>query len=216
MKNTSKHTLAAALLACLSGGAFAQAKNFEGLNVTGSLGYQSGKSSSSDFNDPLITTTEAAPSGTAVNVGVEYITVLSQAATLGFGLDTNVLSSNGSQSDTTSNGSIVNSNIIKITSSYSISVMPGYAINNDVLVYGKLSYVQIASNSERVGGASKSDTGTGYGVGLGFKKMMTRNLFVFGEGNVVAGVAKDGSDNGATYKSKGSFTNIAVGVGYRF
>jgi opacity protein-like surface antigen len=207
------------MLACLSGGAFAQAKNFEGLNVTGSLGYQSGRASSSDFSNPAITTTEASPSGTALNLGVEYITALSQSSTLGFGLDTNVLPSTGSRSDLSFNGSVVDGSVIKLKSTYAISVMPGYVVSDEVLLYGKFSYAQVSSSSDNNDGTSTSDTGTGYGVGLGFKKLINKNMFVFGEGNMVSGVAKDGRStdgSGVTYKTKGSFTNIAVGVGYRF
>ena len=220
MKHTSKHILAAALLASLSGGAFAQAKNFEGLNVTGSLGYQSGKASATDFNVTTITTSEASPSGMALTFGVEYITALSKTATLGFAVDTNVLTSNGSTMNGYVSGGLepTSATEFKFKSSYAISVMPGYALSDDLLVYGKLSYVQISASLTDVDGASTSDTVTAYGVGLGFKKLMTKNVFIFGEGNIVSGVAKDGisADGSATYKVKGSATNVAFGIGYKF
>ena len=68
--------------------------------------------------------------------------------------------------------------------SWTISLNPGYAVNNDLMVYGKLGYTQLkqtASVEYSLNSASKhtvSNDLDGYTLGLGAKYNLDKNLFL--------------------------------------
>ena len=201
----------------LSMGAFAQAKNFEGMNVTGSVGYQSATTKLTDVNVVGLTVSDGNPAGAAVNLGLEYIASINDQYTLGLGVDTNLLASNSGELNVTVNGVKVQSGKTKVSNSYSLFVSPGIAVNNETLIYSKLGYVQMTTKTDfDDGGNLPSSALTGYSLGLGFKQLMGKNTFLFGEFNYITLQSKDGASDGNTYKTGGSAMNGAVGIGYKF
>lgn len=217
------HTIAtsiasALLMASMSAGAFAQAKNFEGLNVSGSLGYQTATVQTTDLSQAGLSISDGTPNGATLNLGAEYVMAIGNASTLGWGLETNVLPSRDTRVDPYNNGVLVanGGGEVKTKSSYAIFVAPGIAIRDDVLLYAKLSYVQFNTSSSNDDGSGSTDTGRAYGLGAGFKKLLGKNMFVFGEGNVYSFIPKDGASSNLTYTTKGTATNVSVGIGYKF
>ena len=207
---------AALTFAGLSMGAFAQAKNFEGMNATASIGYQSATTKLTDVNVVGLTVSDGSPAGAAVNLGLEYIASINDQYTLGLGVDTNLLASNSGGIDATINGVLLQSGKTKVSNSYSLFVSPGIAVSNETLIYSKLGYVQMTTKTDLDQGDLPSSTLTGYSLGLGFKQLMGKNTFLFGEFNYITLQSLDGASGGNTYKTGGSAMNGAVGIGYKF
>jgi len=210
---------AALTFAGLSMGAFAQAKNFEGMNVTGSVGYQSTTVKFTDISLALLTVGDASPAGATVNLGLEYIAAINDQYTLGLGVEMNPLASNAGRFESSFNGTKITNGggTSTISSSYALFVSPGMAINKETLVYGKLGYVQLSSKGTNDDGtAIPSGTDSAYSLGLGLKQLMGKNTFLFGEFNYLIVQSKSGSGGGITYKTSGSGMNGAVGIGYKF
>jgi hypothetical protein len=104
---------------------------------------------------------------------------------------------------------------------YSITVNPGYTIDNDKLAYLMLGYTgaTVGLSSQNI--PYNTVNLTGYTVGLGYKQMITQSLYMLGEVKYasygqktanataygVVPVAQPVSANGA---------ELLVGVGYRF
>ena len=129
MKRIITTVLAAAVLASLSTGAMAQAKNFEGLNVTGSLGYQTTTVQTTDFSIANVTSSDAQPAGMTASIGAEYITALNSNYTLGFGIESNFLPSQTSRHETYINGVLAanTGGAAKLNSMTTAYIAPGIA-----------------------------------------------------------------------------------------
>ena len=210
---------AALTFAGLSMGAFAQAKNFEGMNVTGSIGYQSATAKITDISLAGLTVDDSKPAGITLNLGLEYIAAINDQYTLGLGVETNPLASNSARFETYFNGTKIpnNGGTTTVSSSYGLFVSPGMAVNKETLVYGKLGYVQVTTKGTNDGATNPpSETTNGYGLGLGLKQLMGKNTFLFGELNYLILQSKSGSGGGITYKTGGSAMSGAVGIGYKF
>lgn len=210
---------AALTFAGLSMGAFAQAKNFEGMNVTGSIGYQSATAKITDLSLAGFTIDDSKPAGMTLNLGLEYIAAINDQYTLGLGVETNPLASNSARFELNRNGTRIpnNGGTSTLSSSYSLFVSPGMAISNETLVYGKLGYVQISTKGTNDDGSNfPSDASNGYSLGLGLKQLLGKNTFLFGEFNYITIMSKDQAQPGVTYKTSASAVNGAVGIGYKF
>jgi len=209
---------AALTFAGLSMGAFAQAKNFEGMNATASVGYQSATIKFSDLSIVGLTADDPKPAGMTLNLGLEYIAAINDQYTLGLGVETNPLASNAARFETYFNGTkTANGGTSTISSSYALFVSPGMAINKETLVYGKLGYVQLSTKGTNDDGtAIPSGTDSAYSLGLGLKQLMGKNTFLFGEFNYLIVQSRAGSAVGITWKTDGSVMNGAVGIGYKF
>ena len=97
--------------------------------------------------------------------------------------------------------------------------MPGYALNADTQIYAKLGYTWITTSCSNGNGSACSDSNeTGYNTGLGLKKLIDKNIFVFGEANYITINSKtyNYNDNSGSYKTSGNAYNLLVGAGYKF
>lgn len=210
---------AALTFAGLSMGAFAQAKNFEGMNVTSSVGYQSLTGKVSDMSVANVTVSDTSLAGVTVNLGLEYVVAMNDRYTLGLGVEANVLPSSSGRHESYLNGTKIanNGGELKVASSYGVFISPGMAVSSETLVYAKLGYLQLTNSGTYDDGTNRpNETNTGYNVGLGLKQLLGKNTFIFGELNYITMQSKDGTSRGATYKTSGSATNGAVGIGYKF
>ena len=169
--------------------AFAQAKNFEGLSVLGSVNFNNSRADQTG-QDTLT------KSDTAVGLQAEYGFSLSESVTLGVGA---TASSDTKISDST-----------KLKNAYSLYVAPGYAVNKDVLVYGKVAALSatIATDS----GTSVDYSGAG--IGLGARYFTTPNLFLQAEYMYNKYDEKDFKVAGTKVKDQNGV--LSFGVGYRF
>ncbi len=109
----------------------------------------------------------------------------------------------------------------KLKNVWGISVEPGYYINNSLLTYAKVSYVQATGvntfdyteQDEGAGTASKNHSGLGLGVGVKF--MITKDLFGTVEIEKINLNSKSYySDAAETYKP--SLLKAGVSVGFKF
>lgn len=97
---------------------------------------------------------------------------------------------------------------IAIKESYSLFLTPGYAIDKDWMVYGKVAYA--IAKTEASGAASTSFDG--YGLGMGLQLLLTPNWYLQAE--FLSNHFNDSSDAVETDKLKSN--NLSLGVGYRF
>jgi outer membrane immunogenic protein len=210
---------AALTFAGLSMGAFAQSKNFEGMNVTSSVGYQTATGKITDMSVANVTVSDTSLAGATINLGLEYIIAMNDQYTLGLGLEANVLPSNSGRHESYFNGTKIanNGGELKVASSYGVFISPGIAVSSETLVYAKLGYMQLTTSGTYDDSRSRpNDSSNGYSVGLGLKQLLGKNTFLFGEFNYITLQSKDGASDAATYKTGGSVMNGAVGIGYKF
>ncbi|MBU3548990.1 hypothetical protein [Polynucleobacter sp. P1-05-14] len=197
-------------------------------------------------NTSYATTTASASNLNTATAAVElgYNFAVNQDYLLGLGL-TYYTGATGSGNGTlypTSNGGSafpqVNINY-QLKNLWAISLTPGYAIDKDRLVYGKVGYTGVtigASGSSASntlgpygGGSSVSYqtvTLSGFNIGLGYKQIITGGLYGLGEVNYASFANKNaaigltnaaaGGPNTLNASFGGSGFNFLVGVGYRF
>ena len=103
---------------------------------------------------------------------------------------------------------------------WSVTLNPGYAIDKDKLAYAK---VGMTGNTMGINGQTanyQTVNFTGYVLGLGYKQLVTKSIYVLGEVNY-AGI----SSKTATIQTSsgplsgnvgGSGVDVMVGVGYKF
>lgn len=103
---------------------------------------------------------------------------------------------------------------------WSVTLNPGYAIDKDKLAYAK---VGMTGNTMGINGQTanyQTVNFTGYVLGLGYKQLVTKSIYVLGEVNY-AGI----SSKTATIQTSsgplsgnvgGSGVDVLVGVGYKF
>jgi len=107
---------------------------------------------------------------------------------------------------------------------YNLSVMPGYELSMNQVIYGKVAYTgATVVYSDSVIPATEVNM-SGYTIGLGYKQALENQLYVFAEGLYTKFEDKTASTNGAysgglinsslTVRASG-FT-VLVGAGYRF
>ena len=120
------------------------------------------------------------------------------------------------------NGTADGSSTVKMDSSYTISLVPGYLIDSSTMLYGKVGYTTAKiSNKDNSDGVTDKMSFNGYTYGVGLKKLIDKNLFFFGEANMTKLNEKEW--NGKTeqgtplkQKIKGDTTSFLVGIGYKF
>ena len=127
---------------------------------------------------------------------------------------------------------------IKTSNRFNIFITPGYAIDQDKLVYLKGGYTSVqvdvtAPSSVTIGGESASLAGitsnqtktiNGYILGLGYKQIINGGFYGFGEANYMnysnANFGKTSSISGFNVSTNTSSHltsyQILVGLGYKF
>jgi outer membrane immunogenic protein len=142
--------IAVALGALGASQVFAQAKSFEGFNVGANAEINHATMSASDGSS-------GSDHSAGLGLQANYNWALGDQFVLGLGAG---LSTGHHDAGTYAGGSNAS-----VKDRYSIDLMPGYAINNSLLVYGKLSAVSATALSTD-GANTATVHGTGYGVGL--------------------------------------------------
>lgn len=182
--------------------AFAQAKNFEGFSValnanatSTSVSRQVHTGGGSDGSGP----------GSYASLQAQYAIALSNTFVLGVGATAAL----GSYSL----GNIYTNTNMDLTQKQQVSVdlLPGYAVSDSTLVYGRLSYYDARSaSSGQFGGEEYSTTGKSYGIGG--RMMIDKNLFWQVEYS--RNVSNDLTTSLSTMKATTSV--LSLGVGYKF
>jgi len=161
------YTLVLAALAMGSAPAFAQAKNFQGFSMTLNA-------ESTNFTMEWIGLEPKTTTTTRPGLQFQCSVAVSDKVVMGAGLTFN------GGNDVVGVYPVTGGDIVtRINSRASIDFLPGYAVSNKVLVYGKLSYASARGEADLPYGTGYS-TGTarGTGYGLGVRTLLTENLYV--------------------------------------
>ena len=103
---------------------------------------------------------------------------------------------------------------------WSVTLNPGYAIDKDKLAYAK---VGMTGNTMGINGQTanyQTVNFTGYVLGLGYKQLVTKSIYVLGEVNYAGISSKTAtiqtSSGPLTGNVGGSGVDVMVGLGYKF
>lgn len=103
---------------------------------------------------------------------------------------------------------------------WSVTLNPGYAIDKDKLAYAK---VGMTGNTMGINGQTanyQTVNFTGYVLGLGYKQMITKSIYLLGEVNYAGISSKTATIQTAngplTGNVGGSGVDLMVGAGYKF
>jgi hypothetical protein len=226
-----KKLLVAAAVAGLVGTVNAQSA-FEGFYGQLGVGYENNSLSSRTFgvsgsgNSAGQTSSGGGFSGV---IGVGYNFSVAPKWILGIGGDyspTSINTSTQNLCNTCANddGTYTSQNY-KVKNRYSLYVMPGYELDKDKLVYVKAGYSSQGITYQPKAYASsintKTDNQSGYVAGLGYKQLIDKNLYFFGEGNYYSyskyttNIATQGSTTYSQTQTPSAY-QFLVGVGYKF
>ena len=203
---------AAITLATATNG-FAQVKNFEGASVYASTGYEAWTADTSNFSYSQVTVDSIKPSAVPLNIGLDYTWALGGKNTLGLALEANLLKSSTATANQYWNGAYYSTWSVSLDNVYQVSLMPGFLVSKDTLLYGKLGYYSARANS--------AYTYTGYSYGIGAKTLFHtpsfgNNFYVFGELKSRAGNTVNQSVSTLTYDIRVGSSSALVGVGMYF
>lgn len=187
--------IAIALGALGSTQAFAQTKNFEGFHLGASLEIDQGSHSASDGSS-----------------GNGHKTGLGLQARYDWAIDNQFLIGLGVSAGTGHRhaGNYTSGVGADTKDRYAIDVMPGYAINNNLLVYGKVSALSAKALSDD-GSGTAIVRGTGYGIGL---RGLIDNRTYWQAGLDTNHYRNVGFGSGTSSSLKDNV--VSVGMGYRF
>jgi len=219
----SKKLLIAAAALAMSSGAMAQSA-FEGFYGQVGVGYENNSFANKTAYGPTFGgNAVAAPSqsagGFSGTVGLGYNYSVAPNLVLGLGVDYNPLSVKSSQNGATNNQSAGVNTTTQASNRYNIFVAPGYQFGADKLGYIKLGYSAEQLKAQNSGGLSTSGTAnaSGYIVGLGYKQLIDKNIYVFGEANYMTySNTAIGTGGGIGTNTTPSTYQALVGVGYKF
>ncbi|MBT8516638.1 outer membrane beta-barrel protein [Polynucleobacter paneuropaeus] len=224
--------LIAAAATVVASSAMAQSA-FEGAYGQLGVGYENNSISSRTFTFTSFTTpsdngsasaSTSSGGGLSSNVGLGYNMSVAPQWLVGIGADysfTNVTTSTVGLYNGASAGVNVN---YKVANRYNIFLTPGYEIDKDKLVYvkGGFSSQSLTWQGQNTIASlgNKSTNVNGYVAGLGYKQLLDKNLYVFGEGNyysysstTLSGNTEDGT---LSQKQTPSAYQFLVGLGYKF
>lgn len=192
MKKVTAIVAAVGMLSAMQ--AFAQAKNFEGLSLGANLEVDHGSMTATDGSS------DSAHS-TRLGLQARYDWALDNQFLLGLGASVGT----GHRSA----GAYLSGSEAYTKNRYSIDLMPGYAINNQLMVYGKVSALSATALSDD-GVSTASVHGTGYGIGV--RGLIDRNTYW--QAGLDAHRFNDVTFNTNTVTFKDNV--FSVGVGYKF
>lgn len=179
---------------------FAQAKNFEGFSLVGSLNI------ASSTTDVTSTVFNGSNTESAQNLGLQgqYNVAVSPTIVLGMGLGINLGELKAGTLNV--NGTTI---AVKQKTGASFYVAPGFALSESALVYAKLGSVSAIFESP-----GTSNLVTGYGVGLGFQSLLNKTMFLQVE--AIQNQYADRSFTAFSETDKNKSTVFSLGVGYKF
>ena len=134
---------AAITLATATSG-FAQVKNFVGPSVYASSGYETWSGDLSNSSYSPLTWDSFKPSAVPLNIGLDYTWALGDKNTLGVAVEANLLKSSTTSGNQYMNGAYYDTvSGVYTDSQYEVSVVPGFLVGKDTLLYGKVGYYSI-------------------------------------------------------------------------
>ena len=222
----SKKLLIAAAAVAMSSGAMAQSA-FEGFYGQVGVGYENNSFANKTFyatgpngdgGNALAAPSQSA-GGVSGTVGLGYNYSVAPNLVLGLGVDYNPLTRKSGQNNLSNTYTPGISSTTQVSNRYNIFVTPGYQFGADKLGYINLGYSAEQLKAELTNSASGSGTGTasGYIVGLGYKQLIDKNIYVFGEANYMTySNTKVSLNETSGVNTTPSAYQALVGVGYKF
>lgn len=208
------------------------AANWDGFyGQVGLLGYgvymPKASSGTTIYNGSTIPTTFSADriNGPVGNVSLGYSHQINDTYLLGIGAS---IYPGSSKTATTNAATFLGTThgIYHLSNIFSIYLTPGYAIDQDKLVYGKFGYTGASIHSSASGNlagnfSEKSTNISGLVYGLGYKQIVWKSVYAFGEINYAVDKPKQVSittNDNFTLNStaKASGYDLIIGIGYRF
>lgn len=210
----SRYFVGASLLTLVT---FASAGSFDGPSIQAGISLNAASTQLKDYSPDSKVVDNNVAGNLSLNYNKSY-----GSFNLGGGIFTVVGSQkSGSLNSFNESSGGVWTDSFKLKNVWGISVEPGYYINNSLLTYAKVSYVQATGmntfdyteQDEGAGTASKNHSGLGLGVGVKF--MITKDLFGTVEIEKINLNSKSYySDAAETYKP--SLLKAGVSVGFKF
>ena len=220
-------------LVCFSPSIFAQSA-FQGFYGQIGVGYENNSPSTSsytyhfpDATSRSVSTSDSSKGSFSGAIGLGYGLSISNNFLLSLGVDYSPLKANTGKT-TDEVGFNYNYQIANRTN---IFLAPGYVIDKDKLAYFKAGYSQQTMKVQNYldydgaaysnGGSNPSNTLRGYVLGLGYKQLLSQNIYMFGEGNYYSYGNQSYTSlyaNGFTdtFNAKATAYQFLVGVGYKF
>jgi hypothetical protein len=167
------------------------------------------------------TSTADHASGYTANIGLGYNYAINSNYVLGIGAALYPGTSRSVNSTVVTNGKI-GTGTYDVSNVFSFTLIPGYALDDNRLVYAKIGYAGATINANSPGNYPQQTSGAnGMVYGFGYKQAITESIYVFGEGNYAVFRPKSASvttNAGATISSTASAVgyDLLIGVGYRF
>jgi hypothetical protein len=137
----------AVITAAMATSGFAQIKNFEGPSIYASTGYEAWTVDTSNFSYSQVTVDSIKPSAVPLNIGLDYTWALRDKNTLGLALEANLLKSSTTTANQYWSGAYYSTWSGYLDSVYEVSLVPGFLVSKDTLLYGKLGYYSVRANS---------------------------------------------------------------------
>lgn len=183
--------------------AFAQAKNFEGFSLGANLNIASSTTeiTSTIFNG------KSTESGQNLGLQGQYNFALGDSFVLGVGFGAGL--GDLKAGTITSGGTTLT---IKQKEAYSVYVAPGVAINDSVLLYGKVAAISGKFESSAATTSTTAVSGVGYGFGV--QSYINKNLFIQGE--FMQNNYADRTFAAFTETDKNNASVFSIGIGYKF
>lgn len=155
-------------------------------------------------------------------IGLGYNFSVAPKFLLGLGVDYSPLS-NETSSAVPCNGCGDGGSTVKfqVSNRFNAYLMPGFEVDKDKLVYLKAGYsmenIKAKPNFDEF---NPSANANGYIVGLGYKQLVTKNIYAFGEGNYMSyskvNLSSTSGGQTITANQTPSAYQFLVGVGYKF
>jgi len=164
--------------------------------------------------------------GPTGSFGAGYNFAFNDTYLLGIGVAISPGASSSATTTATASGSSAYG-VYNVNNAYSISLIPGYAIDANRLVYAKLGYAaatthaSASANSPALNYPQQSVKVNGTLYGLGYKQMVTDAIYLLGEANYAVNREKQTSvltNGGYLINSPSNAVgfDLVVGAGYRF
>jgi hypothetical protein len=208
---------------------------FEGFYGQIGVGYENNSPSTSSYaynssNDGSslpVSTSDSSKGSFSGAIGLGYGFSINNNFLLSLGADYSPLKANTGK---TTDEAGFNYNY-QIANRTNIFLAPGYVIDKDKLAYFKAGYSQQTMKMQNYltpngtafgnGGSNPSNTLRGYVLGLGYKQLISQNIYMFGEGNYYSYGNQSytsvyGSGLSDTFNAKATAYQFLVGVGYKF
>lgn len=153
-------------------------------------------------------------------IGIGYNFSVAPKFLLGLGVDYSPLS-NETSSASVCNGCTDSTIKYQVSNRFNAYLMPGFEIDKDKLVYLKAGYsMENIKAKPSFDNFNPSSNANGYIVGLGYKQLVTKNVYAFGEGNYMSyskvNLSATGGGQTITANQTPSAYQFLVGVGYKF